>query len=479
MTPPGEAASPRRDRRRTVVGRAPVSRIAGLGALIIIAITVAYLLLSSGDGGNRYKLVFETGGQLVKGNQVLIGGKPVGTIDDIKLTDNAQAEVDVTVDRTLHEGTSAVIRSTSLSGIANRYISITPGPNNGPALDEGAVITQVDTTAPVDLDQLFNTLREPERKALQDIIQGSAVVYGGRDYEKGVFTGAEDANETYKYLSPSLVATDRLLQELNRDQGVLTDFLVNGASVVTAVAERRDDLSGLVSNSNEALGAIASQNRALDRALVALPPALRQANTTFFNLRDALDDLDPLVNTSKPATKDLAPFLRQLKPVVKKSVPVFRDLRRAIDRRGKANDLADAAGDLAPLESRASGAIPAAVSAMQQSDHVLKFLRPYSPDIFNAVGGLGRAAGYYDADGHYVRAVPAGMGIFQYTGGNLVPIPVNEIFNDYTAGTNFKVFHRCPGGATQPIAGSNPFLDGGALTSPAPPGDCTSGDVLP
>ena len=358
MTPPEEAASPRRARPRTVVGRSPVGRLAALGALIIIVITVGYLLFASGDGGNNYKLVFETGGQLVKGNQVLIGGQPVGTIDDVKLTDNAQAEVSVTVDRQLHEGTSAVIRSTSLSGIANRYISITPGPDNMPELADGGVITQVDTTAPVDLDQLFNTLREPERKALQDIIQGSAVVYGGADYEKGILTGAEDANETYKYLSPSLVATDRLLQELVRDEGVLTDFLVNGAGVVTAVAERRDDLSGLVSNSNKALGAIASQNHALDRSLVALPPALRQANTTFFNLRDALDDLDPLVNTSKTATKNLAPFLRQLQPVVKKSVPVFRDLRRATDRRGKSNDLADAAADLAPLESRAQRCHP-------------------------------------------------------------------------------------------------------------------------
>jgi phospholipid/cholesterol/gamma-HCH transport system substrate-binding protein len=484
MTPSREGVSPRRARARTVVGRSPVGRLAALAALIIVVLTIGFLLLAGGDGGNNYKLAFETGGQLVKGNEVLIGGQPVGTIDDIELTDDAQAEVSITIDRSLHEGSSAVIRSTSLSGIANRYISITPGPDNAPELADGSIITQVDTTAPVDLDQLFNTLREPERKALQDIIQGSAVVYAGRDYENGVLTGAEDANQTYKYLSPSLVATDRLLQELDRDERVLTDFLVNGASVVTAVGERRDDLSGLVSNSNEALGAIASQNRNLDRALVALPPALRQANTTFFNLRGALDDLDPLVNTSKTATKDLAPFLRQLTPVVKKSVPVFRDLRRAVDRRGKSNDLTDAAGDLAPLESRARGAIPAAVTAMQESDHVLRFLRPYSPDIFNAIGGLNRAAGYYDADGHYVRGLPAGMGIFHFTGAagpNLDPIPVSQILDDYGPfpSANNHVFHRCPGGATQPIAGSNPFLDGGALSTPAPPGDCTPGDVLP
>jgi phospholipid/cholesterol/gamma-HCH transport system substrate-binding protein len=473
VSPGEEAVSPQVARVRTGGG---FPRIAAFAALALIIIAVLYLLLSSGGPGNNYRLVFENGGQLVRGNEVLIGGLPVGTIDEIKLNDDGLAEIDVSLDRRLHEGSSAVIRRTSLSGIANRYISITPGPDNAPEIPEGGTITQVDTTAPVDLDQLFNTLREPERKALQDIIQGSAAVYDGR---------AAEANQTYRYLSPSLVATDRLLQELGRDERVLTDFLVNGASVVSAVAERRDDVAGLVSNSNEALGAIASQNRAFDRAL---PPALRQANTTFFNLRLALDDLDPLVNTSKTATKDLAPFLRQLRPVVKKSVPVFRDLRRATDRKGKSNDLADAAADLAPLEARASTAIPAAVAAMQEGDDELQFFRPYAPDIAAIFSGLTRAAGYYDADGHYIRAAPEGLGIFRHTGGagaNLDPIPVSEIFADYGPfGTlNNQVFRRCPGGATQPIAGSNPFsappFPGQPVGAPATPGDCDATDVLP
>ena len=292
-----------------------------------------------------------------------------------------------------------------------------------------------------------------------------------------------EANQTYKYLSPSLVATDRLLQELDRDEGNLTSFLVNGASVVSAVAERRNELSALTANANQALGAIAAQNQSFNRALTALPGALRQANTTFHNLRPALDDVDLLVNASKTGTKNLAPFLKQLRPVVEKSVPVFHDLSLAVNRPGKSNDLADATADLPRLEARASTAIPAAVAAMQQGNHVLKFLRPYSPDIFSALGGLGRAAGYYDADGHYIRVAASGMGIFRYAAPNLVPIPIAQIFADYGAfgSSDYRVFHRCPGGATQPIAGSNPFLDGGMLTAgpPFPPGDCNPNDVLP
>ena len=201
-----------------------MGRLAALGALVLAVIAVGFVLFGGGDSGYKYRLLFETGGQLVEGNQVLIGGHPVGSVDTIELNEDAMAEVSISVDQPLHDGTSAVIRSTSLSGVANRYISITPGPDNEPELDDNAVITEVDTTTPVDLDQLFNTIREPERKALRNIIQGSAAVYEGN---------GPNANETYKYLSPSLTATTKLISELNADQRVFEDFLVKGSRTRT------------------------------------------------------------------------------------------------------------------------------------------------------------------------------------------------------------------------------------------------------
>jgi phospholipid/cholesterol/gamma-HCH transport system substrate-binding protein len=481
VTPAEGAVSPQVARVR---GGGGFGRIAGIGALALIAIAIIVLLLSSGGNSNQYRLIFETGGQLVKGNQVLIGGASVGSVDDVQLVDNGQAQVDISVDRPLHQGTSAIIRATSLSGIANRYVSIQPGPDNAPELAKDAIITQVDTTAPVDIDQLFNTLRGPERKALRNIIEGSATVYAGKGPE---------ANQTYKYLSPSLVATERLLAELDRDEGVLTDFLVSGADVVSAVAERRDDLSALTQNANEALGAIASENRAFDQALIALPPALRQANTTFHNLRPALDDLDVLVNAAKPATRNLAPFLRQLKPVLTRGVPVFRDLNRALNLRGKQNDLADATGYLTALEKRAADAIPVTVAAMQNSEDNLAFLRPYMPDLMAAIAHLNQVTGYYDANGHYARVQPAGLGVFGLGGAppnfTFTAQNASDVFNDYGAfgGPNYNIFRRCPGGATPVLANSNPFSTpspagvflGPPNGAPASPTDCNSAHVVP
>ena len=475
---PGEGTITPRGGGR-VRGGGRFARLAAIGALVLIAIAIIVLLLSSGGNSNQYRLLFETGGQLVKGNQVLIGGAPVGSVDDVKLTDNGQAQVDISVDRPLHEGTTAIIRATSLSGIANRYISIQPGPDNNPELASNAIISETDTTTPVDLDQLFNTLRGPERQALRNVIQGSATVYAGK---------GPQANQTYKYLSPSLVATDRLISELNRDEGTLTDFIVNGANIVSAVAERRADLSSLTQNANIALGSIANENRSFDQALVALPGTLRQANTTFHNLRPALDDLTPLINATRTSTKNLAPFLRQLHPLLTRSVPVFRDLNRALNLNGKSNDLADATGYLVALQKRAADDIPITVKAMQDSQPKLGFLRPYTPDLTAGIAHLNQTAGYYDANGHYVRVQPAGMAVFQPT----TPLTAANSatpFADFGAfgGPNYNLFRRCPGASSPVLLGSNPFATpspagvflGPPNGAPASTASCDSSESVP
>jgi phospholipid/cholesterol/gamma-HCH transport system substrate-binding protein len=447
-----------------VAGGISAGRVAGIGALLAAVLLVALILFGAGDG-HTYRLQFQTGGQLVKGNQVLVGGQPIGTVDDVTLTEDNQAEVKISVDEPLHEGTTAVIRSTSLSGIANRYVSITQGPDNAPELPDNQLITQTDTTTPVDLDQLFNTFRPRARRSLQDVIQGFGTIYAGDN---------EAANKTYKYLAPGLSSTRRVLDELTRDQQVLTEFLVDSSRVVTGIAQRRDDLSSLTSNANSALGAIAQENVALDRSLRALPPAFRQANTTFVNLRATLDDLDPLFADLKVGTRDLAPFLRHLRPVVTKSVPVFKDLRLTVRRKGKHNDLASTLKELPSVHKKASRSFPAAINALNQTQDEIAFARPYAPDLVGWLTKFGEVTSFYDGNGHYARVESANSDLFRCTpvGGNCVlqPIPVSQQFADL----DFEISTRCPGGVTQPIAGSNPFLDDGNLS-----GDCDPGDVPP
>src|SRR5262249_37423567 len=145
-----------------------------------------------------------------------------------------------------------------------------------------------------------------------------------------------NANLSYKYLGPSLNRTGAFVHELSSDQRLFERFLISTSKLSTALAERGPQLSDAVSHASNAFGAIARQNVALNHTLPLLPPVFRQSNTTFVNLRAALDDLDPLVETAKPATKNLAPFLAELRPVVAKAVPLFRNLRVTVSRKGSA-----------------------------------------------------------------------------------------------------------------------------------------------
>ena len=439
----------------------------GLALLaLVVAVVLAILLLFGGSDGHRYTFLFQTGGQLVPGNEVLIAGQPVGTIDSIDLTEDSQAAVEVTLDEPLTEGSTAIVRSTSLSGVANRYISLTMGPDNAEEHPEGATITGEDTTAPVDLDQLFNVFRNKQRESLQKFIEGNATVYADR---------GKLANRAYKFLNPALNSSERLFAALSNDSVALERFLLEGSRTFGALAERRDDLASLVANGNTALAAIAAENESLDRSLAALPPTLRQANTTFVNLRAALDDLDPLVAASKPATKDLAPFLSRLRSVARASNPVFADLAPVISNPGAANDLNDTLIELPTVKKRGAKALPRAVEAMDASQENIAFLRPYTPDLLAWLAKFGQATAYYDANGHYARVMPAAANVFDF---NEVTNELDPIYNDSSQQfdpIDFGIFRRCPGGAVQPAPdGSSPFLDDGRLT-----GDCDPDDVPP
>ena len=89
------------DRQSLNPGRSPwLARVAGGGALIAGFVLVLVVLFGSGDG-RTYHLLFDNGGQLVSGNQVLRAGQAIGTVDEVTLTDSGQAEVTISVDEPL------------------------------------------------------------------------------------------------------------------------------------------------------------------------------------------------------------------------------------------------------------------------------------------------------------------------------------------------------------------------------------------
>jgi phospholipid/cholesterol/gamma-HCH transport system substrate-binding protein len=440
-----------------------LTRGLAIGA-VAVAVVVAILLLT-GSSKHEYTLVFQSAGQLVKDNDVQVGGRRIGRVADIKLSDKNLAEIRVQVDEPyapLHLGTTATIRSGSLSGVANRYIALSPGPNSAPELDDDATLGLDRTTTSVDLDQLFNTLDPEARKSLQQVIKGSSEQYDGK--------GAE-ANEALKYFNPALSTTSRLVNELDRDQQSLQDFIIYTARATTALASRRGDLSDLVGNANTTSAAIASESASLDQALTALPRTLRQANTTFVNLRSTLDDLDELVDASKPVAPRLAPFFKQLRPLLRDAQPTIKDLSALISSPGAGNDLTDLLRKQPQLTTVATPTFQHTITSLQRSTPVLQFIRPYAPDLIGWFRDFGQSTANYDANGHFARISPI-VNAFQFTdtpaGGTLTALAPG----DRQVGLQSGKIRRCPGSATQVAAdGSNPYTPEGS--------DCDSSIVLP
>ena len=385
-----------------------VGRVAALGAVIAAVVLVALVLFK--PGGDQYTLTaqFINAGQLVKGNPVQTGGTPIGSVGEIQITEDGQAEVKLNIKEKyapVPSGTRASIRQFSQSGIANRYVDLSYPDRKVGTLDDGARLDVDRTSTAVDLDELFNTLDPPTRKALQGFFKGQARQFRG---------AGTDANEAFRYLNPALSSTSRLFREATRDQPTLERFLVDSSQLVTTLAERRDDLAGLVGNLNDTTRALGNQKVALASSIERLPPFMRRANTTFVNLRAALNDVDPLVDASYRPARALQPFLTQARAFAADAEPTVRDLRVTVRKPGSANDLIDFVNSVPPLADIAvdpavrngksrRGAFPETVDAFKGGAPEIADARPYTTDFLGWLDDFSTTGGGFDALGAYAR----------------------------------------------------------------------------
>jgi phospholipid/cholesterol/gamma-HCH transport system substrate-binding protein len=425
-----------------------------VATVVLSALVLAWLLFLEGGSSYDVSLTLDNASQLVEGNQVKVGGVAVGSVDSIELGADGRARVKLAIDdggvTPLHAGSRAAVRSASLSGVANRYVALTPGPVNGGEVADGGDIPAEDTSAEVDLDELLNTLDPATLRDLKALVRGGADGLQGRGKELG------RAIET---LDPALSQVTAVEQEILRDEDTFTRFLVESADVVSAVASRPARLEGLIAHSRATLDELAAQDVSLDSLLRRAPATLRQANTTLVNLRSTLRDVDPALVEARPAAPLLAGFLERLRPVAQRGRPVVSQLRHTIDHAGS-DDLLGVLAGVPPLERAAVPAFESAVATVNDALPVVNELRPYTPD---AVGGLfngfgGTTGGYYDANGRYTR-ISFHSNAYSLQGvGSLLPVPGNA---PGLTGYRKNVTRRCPGAATQPAPdGSNPWLVG-------------------
>lgn len=307
-----------------------------------VAAVVAVVLLSSGgnDGGYTVRAIFDSGGFLVKGEEVRVAGANVGEIEEVDVTMpgelasyedgryKAEPGKAVIVMKITDPGfqdfrrdASCLIRPQSLIG--EKFVDCRPtlprAPGTPPApplkkLPEGQtgagqyLLPVESNSTSVDPDLINNIQSLPYAQRFRLILNELGAGLAGR---------GEDIEEIVKRANPVLRDVNRILRKL-RDQRVsLAKLAADSDAILRPLARERTHVAGFFSNAGAAAQASAEKGEELQESFRKFPEFLREFRATMVSLRVFSDaaapvfaDFDRATPAYTEATRLLAPFSR-------------------------------------------------------------------------------------------------------------------------------------------------------------------------
>jgi phospholipid/cholesterol/gamma-HCH transport system substrate-binding protein len=433
-------------------------RLAAAAGIVLALVALALILFG---GGASYTLHarFASASGLVDGGLVEVAGRKVGSITDVGLAPDGEAEITMSIgDQAilpLHAGTRATIRALGQAGITNHFVDLAPGALSASTLSSGATLPVAQTSSMVNYDALLDSFGPAQRDHVDELIANSAQVFAG--------SGSHSFNSMLGRLDPALAEVDGVTHELAQDRAAIENVISAGSRAAGAIASRSADLQSAVSYSATALGALASQRSALADLLSRAPAVLGQAQTTLAHAGTALTTLRPALRDVVPAAPPLRDFLGQVTTVLPLATPVVGKLVAQLP------NLDSSLTGLAPLRRIAVPALQSAAKALEVARPILRAARFYGSDfVLGILGGLVGAGAYnYSRWGHYERLdfiQPPQTAIGGIGAGLLPSRPLVPGIIDIKT----RQLRRCPGGNVPPaVDGSTPWIPDKSLCDPS------------
>lgn len=424
-----------------------MSRIVSLLALGIAVVAVVVLIAGTGSSYTIHT-EFTDAGQLVPGDLVTVGGHQVGSVGAIRLTNNGLADVELDISSStvtpLRQGTIATIGQLSLTGVANRFVGLSPGV--GTPIPDGGTLPVTQTRGIVDLDTLLDSLTPRVRTSLQQVLKAGAYLMADPT--------PSQLNAANEYLNPAASQSALLGNAVVAQDQELGRLVSSSAQVANALAAQSTNLGGSVSSTAAMLRQLAGQRAAIADTLSRAPAVLSQGTHVLVHVNGTLSVLDPTARDLQPVARRVGPLLAAMLPATRNAIPTVAAVQALVPS-------AEAALEEFPgVERQATPAVQSLTRSLNLLTPILSGLRPYTPDVvagfFNGVGGA--SGGSYDANGHYLHGevtVQGGgstlTGLLNILGsklGNLGP------FN----GARTGLLAPCPGGGSPPAPDrSNPW----------------------
>jgi phospholipid/cholesterol/gamma-HCH transport system substrate-binding protein len=249
--------------------------VIGAVSLVVIAVVAVaalnYQRLPFINGGVTYSAYFEEVGALESGAVVQVSGFRAGLVKSVELKpDGVLVTFTVADDIRLGERTEASIKSTTLLG--NKVLEVAP---RGPG--------HLSSTIPTD--------RTTSPYQLPDAIGDLTATISGVDTNQ-LSTALQTLSDTLKDTPPDLkLAVDgvaRFSQTIASRDDQLRNLLANANKATTVLAERTNEIVGLVHDTESVLAALRSQSAALDAISGHVAALARQLRGFIADNRDAL-----------------------------------------------------------------------------------------------------------------------------------------------------------------------------------------------
>src|SRR6266516_3133744 len=310
-----------------------------IAVIFLLVFTVGPYLAFTGhvpftSYGYELKATFANGANIAKNSPVRIAGVDVGKVISTE-RDGDATTVTFTVEgkgRPIHDDAYAQNRPRIfLEG--NLFVDLYPGSPSAPEMGSGETIPVSRTSTTVQLDEVLSALQSPVRADLSRLLEsyGEALTHKPTAAEdatqlpevKGK-TGAEGFNGALRYGGDagrySAQVTNALLGTRPHD---LSRLVAGAGRAFGALANRDEDLKGLIVNFDVFTGALAAQSANLTTSVHRFAPFLRTARTSLVNLNRALPPLRAYAIELRPAIAELPGLIRAARPWIRQAHPLL------------------------------------------------------------------------------------------------------------------------------------------------------------
>jgi phospholipid/cholesterol/gamma-HCH transport system substrate-binding protein len=442
--------------------------------------------------GYQVKATFANAANISVNSPVRIAGVDVGKVIESS-SEGGSSTVTFTVEekgRPIHSDAYAQIRPRIfLEG--NFFIDLDPGSPSAPEMDSGGTIPVSRTSISVQLDEVLTALQAPVRADFSRLLEsfGEALTRKPSAAEdatqlpevKGK-SGAEGLNGAFLYGGPAGRFSAQVTNAfLGTEVGDLSRFISGASRTFGALANREEDLQGLIVNFDVFTGALAAQSANLATTFQRFAPALSTARVSLASLNRTLPPLRAFAIELRPAVAELPgliaaarPWLRQARPLLsgKELGGVAKLLRESTPglagaaQAGKANTI--------PQINRI-GLCTTQVLVPANEQTIEDRFSTGGPSYREFLYGLVNLSGWgqnFDGNGFYARVQPGG-------GDQLVQLQ-NELGNLSTDKADWAHTIEAPHGVQPQIGGRPPKKpDVRCDTNPVPDLNAGLGQVGP